>query len=287
MKEMQSMNGFASYSLNVGGRLVEFDRPVVMGIINVTPDSFFASSRTAPELVAQKAAGMVADGAAIIDIGGCSTRPGFQAPDPDEEKARVLPAIRAVREACPDVLISVDTYRADVARAAVSAGADIVNDVGMTSECEAMNRAVAELRVPYVLTHSDSIEGVELDDVAAAVCLSLQRRLRELTLAGVSDIIVDPGFGFGKTLDQNYALLRDMALLQSLGCPVLVGISRKSMIYRELGIEASEALNGTTALHTAALERGAAILRVHDVEAAVQTVALAEKLSMPSIQSSR
>jgi len=228
---------------------------------------------------------MVAEGAAIIDIGGCSTRPGFEAPDPDEEKARVLPAIRAVREACPDVLISVDTYRAEVAREAVGAGADIVNDVGMPSEREAMNRALADMRVPYVLTHSDSLEGVALENVAAAVCLGLQKRLRELTLAGVSDVIVDPGFGFGKTLDQNYALLRDMALLQSLGCPILVGISRKSMIYRELGIEAAEALNGTTALHAVALERGAAILRVHDVEAAAQTIALIGKLSTPSISS--
>lgn len=285
MKDMQSMNGFAPYSLNVGGRLIEFDRPVTMGIINVTPDSFFASSRTAPELVAQRAMRMVAEGAAIIDIGGCSTRPGFEAPDPDEEKARVLPAIGAVREACPDVLISVDTYRAEVAREAIGAGADIVNDVGMPSEREAMNRALADMRVPYVLTHSDSLEGVALENVATAVCLGLQKRLRELTLAGVSDVIVDPGFGFGKTLDQNYALLRDMALLQSLGCPILVGISRKSMICRELGIEAAEALNGTTALHAVALERGAAILRAHDVEAAAQTIALIGKLSTPSISS--
>lgn len=278
MKKEQSLNGFVPYSLNVGGRLVEFSRPAVMGIINVTPDSFFASSRTTPELVAQKAARMVAEGAAIIDIGGCSTRPGFEAPDPEEEQARVLPAIKAVREACPDVLISVDTYRASVAVKAVDAGADIVNDVDMPSEREAMVEAIAGMRVPYVLTHSESLEGVALPDVAAAVCQSLQKRLRELTLAGVSDVIVDPGFGFGKTLDQNYALLRDLPLLQSLGCPVLVGISRKSMIYRELNIDAADALDGTTALHAAALERGAAILRVHDVFPAVQTVKLIDKL---------
>lgn len=278
MKKEQSLNGFVPYSLNVGGRLVEFSRPAVMGIINVTPDSFFASSRTAPELVAQKAVRMVAEGAAIIDIGGCSTRPGFEAPDPEEEQARVLPAIKAVREACPDVLISVDTYRASVAVKAVDAGADIVNDVDMPSEREAMVEAIAGMRVPYVLTHSESLEGVALTDVAAAVCQSLQKRLRELTLAGVSDVIVDPGFGFGKTLDQNYALLRDLPLLQSLGCPVLVGISRKSMIYRELNIDAADALDGTTALHAAALERGAAILRVHDVLPAVQTVKLIDKL---------
>lgn len=278
MKKEQSLNGFVPYSLNVGGRLVEFSRPAVMGIINVTPDSFFASSRTAPELVAQKAARMVAEGAAIIDIGGCSTRPGFEAPDPEEEQARVLPAIKAVREACPNVLISVDTYRASVAVKAVDAGADIVNDVDMPSEREAMVEAIAAMRVPYVLTHSESLEGVALTDVAAAVCQSLQKRLRELTLAGVSDVIVDPGFGFGKTLDQNYALLRDLPLLQSLGCPLLVGISRKSMIYRELNIDAADALDGTTALHAAALERGAAILRVHDVLPAVQTVKLIDKL---------
>lgn len=278
MKKEQSLNGFVPYSLNVGGRLVEFSRPAVIGIINVTPDSFFASSRTAPELVAQKAARMVAEGAAIIDIGGCSTRPGFEAPDPEEEQARVLPAIKAVREACPNVLISVDTYRASVAVKAVDAGADIVNDVDMPSEREAMVEAIAAMRVPYVLTHSESLEGVALTDVAAAVCQSLQKRLRELTLAGVSDVIVDPGFGFGKTLDQNYALLRDLPLLQSLGCPLLVGISRKSMIYRELNIDAADALDGTTALHAAALERGAAILRVHDVLPAVQTVKLIDKL---------
>lgn len=278
MKIEQSMNGFAPYSLNVGGRLAEFSRPAVMGIINVTPDSFFASSRTAQELVAEKAVSMVAAGAAIIDIGGCSTRPGFEAPRPEEEEARVLPAIEAVRKACPDVLISVDTYRASVALKAVAAGADIVNDIGMPSEREAMFGAVARMRVPYVLTHSDSLEGVETGDVAAEVCLTLQKRLRELTLAGVSDVIVDPGFGFGKTLDQNYALLRDLPLLQSLGCPVLVGISRKSMIFKALQIDPADALNGTTALHAAALERGAAILRVHDVEPAVQTIKLIDKL---------
>lgn len=283
MKEVQIMNGFAPYSLNVGGRLVEFGRPAVMGIINVTPDSFFASSRTAPELVAQKAMNMIARGASIIDIGGCSTRPGFEAPAADEEIRRVLPAIRAVREACPDALISVDTYRADVAREAVGAGADIVNDIGMPSEREAMFSAVAEMHVPYVLTHSDSLEGVALSDVAAVVCQSLQKSLRELTLAGVCDVIVDPGFGFGKTLDQNYTLLRDMSLLHSLGCPILVGISRKSMIWKELNIQPADALNGTTALHAASLERGAAILRVHDVEAAVQTVTLIDKLLSPSI----
>lgn len=277
------MNGFAPYSLNVGGRLVEFDRPAVMGIINVTPDSFFASSRVAPELVAQKAVEMVAEGASILDIGGCSTRPGFEAPDTDEELRRVIPAIKAVRDVCPDILISIDTYRSEVARKAIAAGADIINDVGMPSEREAMNCAVAELRAPYVLTHSDSLEGVAVDDVAAAVCQSLQKRLRELTLAGVSDVFVDPGFGFGKTLDQNYALLRDMELLHSLGCPILVGISRKSMIYRELAVDAAGALNGTTALHVAALLKGAAVLRVHDVEAAAQTVTLVNKLSNPSL----
>lgn len=279
------MSEFKPYSLNIKGRIAEFNRPAVMGIINVTPDSFFSESRVDTEAAVARAIDMTAAGARILDIGGCSTRPGFTPPSPSEEADRVVPAIRAIRQAIPDAIISVDTYRAAVAAEAVEAGADIINDVsGLDATPYAdplMLPTVARLNVPYILTASDTLDGVAPDNVAAQVAKDLQRRLRRLTLAGVSDIIIDPGFGFGKTVEQNFALLRDLPLLHALDCPILVGISRKSMITKSLHITADQALNSTTVLNTISLLAGAAILRVHDVVPAVETVNLTSSTLNP------
>lgn len=276
------------FSLNINGRLIEFDRPAVMGIINVTPDSFHSASRaqTARE-VAGKALRMVADGAGILDIGACSTRPGSSAPDAAEEWERLDRALRAVRDAVgPEVPVSVDTYRADVARRAVESGrADIINDIGGCTLDPEMEATVAALRVPYVLMHMRGTPATmqhlcDYADVTAGVISELAPTLDRLTLAGVTDIIVDPGFGFAKTLEQNYSLLAGLpALAEALQRPVLAGVSRKSMATRLLGITAEEALPATSALHMAALERGAAILRAHDVAEAVQTVKIHRQLA--------
>lgn len=272
------MNGFKPYTLNLNGRLVEFERPAVMGIINVTPDSFYGGSRVGLAEAVAKAGRMLAEGADILDVGGCSTRPGFAPPDAEEELARVVPAIAELRRHFPQAVISVDTYRAEVARRAIEAGADIINDVSGLDATEYADKdmlaTVAELNVPYVLTASFDMNGIALADTAAEVVKWLQQRLNSLTLRGVSDVIVDPGFGFGKSVEQNYALLRNLDLLSVLGCPVLAALSRKSMIFKRLGITPEESLAGTIALDTVALMKGAAMLRVHDVEPAAQTVKL-------------
>lgn len=273
------MNGFLKFSLNLRGLLKEFDRPAVMGIINVTPDSFYDGSRVGIDDICCRATDMVKAGADIIDVGGCSTRPGFIPPDTQTEIDRVTEAVRRVRSACPESIISVDTFRGEVAIAAVEAGADIINDISAMSLDSGMKAAVAELNVPYVLTDFGVSESATGTEAVMQVVMSLQSKVRELTLAGVNDIIVDPGFGFGKTLDQNYALMANLEMFGCIGCPVMVGVSRKSMIYRLLGINAAEALNGTTVLSTIALLKGASILRVHDVREAVEAVTIVEQLN--------
>ena len=278
------------FTLNIRGQLRTYDRPAVMGIINATPDSFFAGSRavTAADAAA-KAAAMVADGADFIDVGACSTRPGSAPPTPAEEFDRlaavqekvkdtifIVPTVKAV---CGDrAVVSVDTYRADVARRAVTElGADIVNDISGGTLDEAMFETVAELNVPYILQHmrgkpEDMQDYATYGNVAAEVLSEIGERLGQLSLLGVNDIIVDPGFGFAKNIDQNYELLAHLDLLKLLHRPILVGLSRKSMATGLLGITPDDALEATTALNTQALDRSADILRVHDVRAAVQCV---------------
>jgi len=268
------------YSLNLRGRLREFTRPAVMGVLNVTEDSFWEGSRAFTDAdIAARAARLAADGADFIDVGACSTRPGAAPVSADEETARLLRAIPIVRAAAPQAIISADTFRADVARAAVGAGADIINDVAGGNLDPAMYDTVAELGVPYVLGHmrgtpADMQEYTVYEDVARDVLSELGDRYQQLALRGVADIIIDPCFGFSKTLEQNYALLSRLDLLQMFHCPVLVGFSRKSMITRALGIGTADALAGTTVLNTLALDRGAAILRVHDPLPAAQAIAL-------------
>lgn len=255
--------------MQVHGRLVDLSRPCVMGILNATPDSFFAGSRKQTEHdISRRADEIVEQGGAIIDVGACSTRPGAGEVSEPEEMERLRTALAAVRRVQPDAVLSVDTFRPDVARMAVEEyGAGIVNDV---SESASMFAMVARLRVAYVLMSvRPSIE---------TMLPVLADEVRQLHALGVRDVLIDPGFGFGKTLADNYRLLARMELLHSLRLPLLVGVSRKSMVYRLLDCSPDEALSGTTALHAVALAKGARVLRVHDVADAVAAVRVMEAL---------
>lgn len=274
---------FKPFSINVKGRLLRYERPAVMGIVNVTPDSFYAGSRTRCESeVRTRVAALMEAGADMLDIGAYSTRPGADEVTPDEELRRLGPALEALRREAPEVPVSVDTFRAAVAREAVtSLGADIVNDVTGLDGDPDMLATVAALRCPYILMHMRGTPATmqSLTDyprgVVAEVAEALSRKMRTLRLAGVNDVIADPGFGFAKTVEQNYELLDATALLRdSLDAPVLAGVSRKSMICRPLGITPAEALAATTSVNTMAVLRGASILRVHDALEARQAVTL-------------
>jgi dihydropteroate synthase len=256
-------------TIRVGGKLLDLSLPFVMGILNVTPDSFYASSRQqTDDAIARRAEEIVEQGGVVIDVGACSTRPGGEQPSAEEEMSRLRQGLSVVRRVCPDAILSIDTYRPEVAKMSIDEfGPAIINDVtGGTGRDEdgvaGIFRVAAALRVPYVLT---SVQPSMREMLLTFAC-----DVAQLHALGVADVILDPGFGFGKTLDQNYEVLSHMSQLQVLGLPVLAGVSRKSMIYRALGITPDEALNGTTALHMTALLQGAAILRVHDVREAVE-----------------
>lgn len=270
-------------TINVRGRLMSLDKPVVMGILNATPDSFFEGSRVMAEHeIARRANQIVEEGGTIIDVGAFSTRPGAQEVTEAEESERLERALRIVRREQPQVTVSVDTFRPRVARRCIEEwGADIINDVsegGQTGivntpihEEERMFDVVADLHVPYIL--------MSVQPAMEKMLLAFCRELQELHSLGVSDVIVDPGFGFGKTLDENYRVMAALSELQALRQPILVGVSRKSMIYRLFDSTPQGALNGTTALHVMALQAGARLLRVHDVRQAVETVTLFEKVA--------
>ena len=260
------------YSINVQGRLMDLSEPQVMGILNVTPDSFFAGSRKQTEQeIAERANQIVAEGGTIIDVGACSTRPGADVVSEAEEMERLRFGLDIVRRELPYSVVSVDTFRPDVARMAVEEfGADIINDVSEGAQ-PAIFRMVAQLRVPYILT---SVQPTLRDTL-----LAFSKKVQQLRDLGAKDIILDPGFGFGKTLEQNYQLMNELERLLVMELPLLVGVSRKSMIYKALGHTANEALNGTTVLNTIALMKGASILRVHDVKEAVECVRITELLN--------
>ena len=273
------MQPFKPYSLNLQGRLVTIDRPWVMGIINVTPDSFYSGSRVNDEQTLVARVGqMLADGADVLDIGACSTRPGSQSVDAQGEMERLQWALDIIRRTAPDVIISVDTYRADVARRCVEEwGANIINDISGGTLDEAMFDTVASLQVPYVLMHTRGTPETmasmtDYDDVAADVLEWMARRIDTLRQMGVADVIADPGFGFAKNQEQNYRLLSCLDAFHALDAPLLVGVSRKRMIYTPLECGPDEALNGTTVVNTIALLQGTHILRVHDVKAAAEAV---------------
>lgn len=268
------------YTLNCKGRLLTIDEPVVMGILNVTPDSFYSGSRVQQtDEVLQKAATMIAEGAAILDIGGQSTRPGSTRISAEEETARVVPAIEAIKQQFPTIFISIDTYYAEVAKQAVEAGADLVNDISAGNMDAAMLATVAQLQVPFIAMHMQGTpdtmqENPQYENIAKEVVDYFSTKTKQCKEAGIVDVILDPGFGFGKTITHNFQLLKQMEALQMFQVPVLAGLSRKSTIWRTLNITADEALNGTTVLNTLALTKGANILRVHDVKEAVETIRL-------------
>lgn len=278
------MNFDTVASINAGGRLITFDKPKVMGILNVTPDSFYAGSRVCGKDISDRVRSMLEEGADIIDIGGYSSRPGADDVSPDEEYSRLAEGLEAIRRIREDALVSVDTFRADVARRCVEEwNVGIINDIGGGDLDPGMWDTVASLGVAYVLMHMrgnpktmGNFTGYK--DVTAETLQSLAFKAASLRGKGVRDIVIDPGFGFAKTVEQNYQLLSDLREFRIIGGPVLAGISRKTMIWKPLGITPDEAANGTTVLNTVSLLNGADILRVHDVRNAVETIKLISML---------
>jgi dihydropteroate synthase len=271
------------YTLNCHGRLFALDHPQVMGILNVTPDSFYAASRQqTDDEIASRCRQIIDEGGTMIDIGAYSSRPGADDVSPEEEMARLRRGLTILRREVPEAVVSVDTFRADVAQMCVEEfGVDIINDISGGMMDKRMFHTVARLGVPYILMHMQGTPATmqaapHYDNLLQEVFLYLSRRVKSLHDMGVNDIIIDPGFGFGKTMEHNFELMAHLEDFAELQLPLLVGISRKSMIYRTLGGSAADALNGTTVLNTLALMKGAHILRVHDVMEAVEAVALVE-----------
>lgn len=268
------------FTLNCKGRLLVIDEPIVMGIINVTPDSFYDKSRVGNvDAALRQAENMIRDGAVILDIGGQSTRPGSERITEDEELKRVIPVIQAIHKAFPESFLSVDTYYSRVAKDGLMAGADIINDVSGGKQDEKIIDIAAELKAPYVLMHEKEFlhkakEKTHYENVTKEVLDYFIWRTDELSKKGIRDIIIDPGFGFGKDVAQNFELVKNLSVFRVLEKPLLFGISRKSMIWKTLKITAGEALNGTTVLNTIGLLNGASILRVHDVKETVEAIKL-------------
>jgi dihydropteroate synthase len=273
------------FTLNCKGKLVLLDKPLVMGIINATPDSFYEGSRfTGRDEILEQAEKMIAEEVDIIDIGGQSTRPGSTPVSPEEELERVIEGIEAIHNNFPNLIISIDTYYSSVAKEAVQHGASIVNDISAGSIDEGMLPTVAQLNVPYVVMHMKGTpetmqHEAHYDNVTRDVLDFFIRKKYECNKAGIHDVILDPGFGFAKTIDHNFALLKNISPFKILQVPVLVGISRKSFVYKVLGVDKDDALNGTTVLNTIALMNGANILRVHDVKAAREVVKLCSRVN--------
>lgn len=274
-------------TIKAKGQLIELSKPLVMGILNITPDSFYSGNRfSQKDAIANRAQQIIDEGAVIIDIGAYSSRPGAVDVSEQEEIARLTTALEVIRKILPEAVLSVDTFRSSVARVVVeNFEVDIINDISGGKLDEQMFKTVGALNVAYVLMHMQGTPqnmqlNPEYKNVTAEVSLYLSQQMEKLAFAGVTDVIVDPGFGFGKTLAHNYQLLSELDQLSLLEAPVLVGVSRKSMIYKVLDITPEEALNGTTVINTIALQKGADILRVHDVREAVECIQLVENLKM-------
>lgn len=267
-------------SINCKGKILNLSEPLVMGIINATPDSFYLGHlNLSTEAILSLAGKMIADGAGILDIGGQSTKPGSKPISAQEEMDRVLPVIETIYKVYPDTIISVDTYNSQVAKAAVAAGASMVNDISGGNLDAAMIPTVAALKLPYVCMHMQGTPATmqkapEYADVVKEVLDYFIGKLDECSKAGIKDVIFDPGFGFGKTIEHNFQLLKELAVLSITNKTILVGLSRKGTIYKTLGVTAADALNGTTVLNTIALLNGASILRVHDVKEASEAIKL-------------
>lgn len=278
------MHIFKPYTINLRGRLLPVEKPLVMAILNTTPDSFYSDSRCSVEdSVRQRVEQIKAEGADIIDIGGYSSRPNADDVTPEEEYRRVAMGLRIVRELAPEIPVSVDTFRASVAERCVGEwGAEIINDIASGGLDPEMIKTVGRLKAAYIMMHMRGNPHTmsslcDYGDLIADMLKYFSEKIDEAASEGITDIILDPGFGFSKTLDQNYELLQRMDAFQALNLPVLVGVSRKSMIYRLFGTTPAESLNGTTAINTLALAQGASILRVHDVKAAKEAVAIFSK----------
>lgn len=273
------------YSINCKGKLIDLSTPRVMGIINVTPDSFYDGGETTSEKeILKQAERMLLEGATFLDLGGYSSRPGATEVLVEEEFNRVMPALEAILKEFPEAILSIDTFRSKVARKAIEHGAAIVNDISGGQLDTDMLTTVAQLQVPYIAMHmrgtpQTMTQNTTYEQVTRDVLNYFSGKLKEANEAGINDLIVDPGFGFSKTRSQSFTLLNELELFQNLGQPLLIGISRKSMIYKTLGTTAENALNGTTALHSIALLKGANILRVHDVKEAMECVSLISELN--------
>lgn len=275
----------SKHTINIKGEIIDLSSPKVMGIINVTPDSFFADSRkSAIKEVLDQADKMLSDGGTFLDIGGYSSRPGALNISVEEELDRVLEPIREIIKRFPEAIISIDTFRAEVARKAIEAGASMVNDISAGHLDDNMLWTIAEMNVPYIAMHmrgtpQNMKELTDYDDLLVEVVKYFSSVINDCNQLGLKDVIIDPGFGFAKTADQSFELLSKLDHFHHLGRPLLAGVSRKSMIYRTLNLTAEEALNGTSVLNTIALSKGVSILRVHDVKEAVEAVKLISKLN--------
>lgn len=283
------MISFNPFTLNMRGKLFYYTRPQVMGIINVTPDSFYAGSRTNnADAIRNRASKMVEDGVDFFDIGGYSSRPGADEVTPDEELSRLATGLDILKHEWSEIPVSIDTFRAEVAKRCVEDyGAEIINDISGGDLDPEMYATVAELKVPYIAMHTrgtpDTMQNLtKYNDVTAEVLSDLAHKISRLHALGVADVIADPGFGFAKTLDQNYSLMANLEAFHSLGVPLLIGVSHKSMIYKLLNTSPDEATNGTVVLNTIGLFNGASFIRVHDVGQAVETVKIIGALSRNS-----
>lgn len=274
------------YGLNAGGKLIELERPIVMGILNATPDSFYNASRMEGEKeIAHRALQIISEGGDIIDVGAYSTRPGADEVTLEEEMNRLRYALDIVTKVAPEAFISVDTFRADVAKMCVEeCGAHIINDISGGTMDKRMFRTVAHLGVPYILTHIQGTpqtmqQQCHYGDLLVDIMQYFSQRVNDLRALGAKDIILDPGFGFGKTLAQNYELMQHLDDFSEFGLPLLVGVSRKSMIHQLLGVTPAESLTGTIALQTVALTKGANIIRAHDVREAVESISIVQAVA--------
>lgn len=278
---------FTPYSINLSGKLIELNEPCVMGILNVTPDSFYSGSRYMErDSISRRVEQIVNDGGAIIDIGGYSSRPGASEVSENEEIDRVAEALAITRAIAPEMIVSIDTFRSSVVRECKRSFGDfIVNDISGGNLDDEMFSTVAELRLPYILMHMrgnprdmQSFTDYSTEGILTDIITDLAKKVSRLNLLGVNDIIIDPGFGFSKTLAQNYFLMSHLEEFHILHAPLLVGISRKSMIYKALGVTPEESLTGTTALHTVALQKGTHIIRAHDVKEARECIKICQSL---------
>lgn len=271
-------------TLKIKGNLVVLDQPVVMGILNVTPDSFYdGGSNLSETQILKNTEKMLSEGAAFIDLGGYSSRPGAKDVTENEERSRVVPAIKSLVKQFPDIIISVDTFRSSIANEALSEGASIINDISGGELDKLMYETVAQFNAPYILMHMRGTpqtmqQFTHYDDLVKDLLQYFAKKISLARDAGIKDIIIDPGFGFSKTIEQNFKLLNDLDIFKILELPILAGISRKSMISKTLNVTSEEALNGTTVINTIALMKGCSVLRVHDVKPAIEAIKIYNKI---------